>query len=148
MKEQNEHKDNQKKSIAIALVLYLTIVAIMFFIRFWPPYGKTEALIAEGGGGGGAAGSVTAGAAGGSLSGDFYGTGGGGGNFTLGNKTHYFNDFTINASHQMTILAGLTVIYCAGTFTCGGNGIIGTTSSAAMSIGDVMPLVANMVGVS
>ncbi len=54
MKEQNEHKDNQKKSIAIALVLYLTIVAIMFFIRFWPPYGKTEALIAEGGGGGGA----------------------------------------------------------------------------------------------
>ena len=68
------------------------------------------------------------------------------GNFTLGNKTHYFNDFTINASHQMTILAGLTVIYCAGTFTCGGNGIIGTTSGAAMSIGDVMPLVANIVG--
>ena len=54
MKDQNEHKDNQKKSIAIALVLYLTIVAIMFFIRFWPPYGKTEALIAQGGGGGGA----------------------------------------------------------------------------------------------
>lgn len=54
MKVQNENKNNEKKSIAIALFIYMTIIAIMFFIRFWPPYGKTEALIAKGGGGGGA----------------------------------------------------------------------------------------------
>lgn len=54
MKEQEENKNNKKKSMAIALFIYMAIIAIMFFIRFWPPYGKTEALIAEGGGGGGA----------------------------------------------------------------------------------------------
>lgn len=68
------------------------------------------------------------------------------GNFTIGNKTHYYDDFTIGVGHQMTVLPGLTIIYCAGTFTCGGNGIVGTNSTAAMSIGDVMPLIASIVG--
>jgi hypothetical protein len=44
--------DNQK-SIIITIAIYSGIVLLLFFIRFWPPYNKTEALIAEGGGGGG-----------------------------------------------------------------------------------------------
>lgn len=44
--------DNQK-SIIITVAIYSGLLLVLFFIRFWPPYNKTEALIAEGGGGGG-----------------------------------------------------------------------------------------------
>lgn len=44
--------DNQK-SIIITIAIYSGIVLLLFLIRFWPPYNKTEALIAQGGGGGG-----------------------------------------------------------------------------------------------
>ncbi len=55
MKEATEdiHKDDKNKSLLIALAIYGIIILILFFIRFWPPYGQSEKLIAEGGGGGG-----------------------------------------------------------------------------------------------
>lgn len=43
---------DQKKSIAIAVLLYGTLLLILFFIRFWPP-SNLEELIGAGGGGGG-----------------------------------------------------------------------------------------------
>ena len=43
---------DQKKSIAISVLLYGTLLLILFFIRFWPP-SNLEALVGEGGGGGG-----------------------------------------------------------------------------------------------
>jgi hypothetical protein len=43
---------DQKKSIAIAILLYGTLLLILFFIRFWPP-SNLEELIGAGGGGGG-----------------------------------------------------------------------------------------------
>ena len=51
------------------------------------------------------------------------------GNFTFGTGYHNFRNFTINASHQMTLSAGLTIINCSETFTCGGNGIVGVTGT-------------------
>jgi outer membrane biosynthesis protein TonB len=43
---------DQKKSIAISVLLYGTLLLILFFIRFWPP-SNLEELIGAGGGGGG-----------------------------------------------------------------------------------------------
>jgi hypothetical protein len=43
---------DQKKSIAISIFLYGTMLMILFFIRFWPP-SNLEELIGAGGGGGG-----------------------------------------------------------------------------------------------
>jgi hypothetical protein len=43
---------DQKKSIAISIFLYGTMILILFFIRFWPP-SNLEELIGAGGGGGG-----------------------------------------------------------------------------------------------
>ncbi|MBF2709508.1 energy transducer TonB [Flavobacterium soyangense] len=43
---------DQKKSIAISILLYGTMLVILFFIRFWPP-SNLEELIGAGGGGGG-----------------------------------------------------------------------------------------------
>jgi outer membrane biosynthesis protein TonB len=43
---------NQKKSIAISIFLYGTMLVILFFIRFWPP-ANLEELVGTGGGGGG-----------------------------------------------------------------------------------------------
>lgn len=43
---------DQKKSIAISVLLYGTLLLILFFIRFWPP-SNLEELVGEGGGGGG-----------------------------------------------------------------------------------------------
>jgi len=43
---------DQKKSIAISIFLYGTMLLILFFIRFWPP-SNLEELIGAGGGGGG-----------------------------------------------------------------------------------------------
>jgi outer membrane biosynthesis protein TonB len=42
---------DQKKSLAISLLLYATLLLILFFIRFWPPANMAE--LAGGGGGGG-----------------------------------------------------------------------------------------------
>ena len=42
---------DQKKSLAISLLLYATLLLILFFIRFWPPANMSE--LAGGGGGGG-----------------------------------------------------------------------------------------------
>lgn len=42
---------DQKKSIAISILLYATLLLILFFIRFWPPANLTE--LTGGGGGGG-----------------------------------------------------------------------------------------------
>lgn len=39
------------------------------------------------------------------------------GNFTFGTGYHNFRNFTINAGHQMTLSAGLTIINCSETFT-------------------------------
>ncbi|QBN19905.1 energy transducer TonB [Flavobacterium nackdongense] len=43
---------DQKKSIAISILLYGTLLLILFFIRFWPP-ANLEELVGTGGGGGG-----------------------------------------------------------------------------------------------
>jgi hypothetical protein len=43
---------DQKKSIAISVLLYGTLLLILFFIRFWPP-SNLEELVGAGGGGGG-----------------------------------------------------------------------------------------------
>jgi outer membrane biosynthesis protein TonB len=43
---------DQKKSIAISILLYGTLLLILFFIRFWPP-ANLEELVGAGGGGGG-----------------------------------------------------------------------------------------------
>lgn len=43
---------DQKKSIAISILLYGTLLLILFFIRFWPP-ANLEELVGPGGGGGG-----------------------------------------------------------------------------------------------
>ena len=43
---------DQKKSIAIAVLLYGILLLILFFIRFWPP-SNLEELVGAGGGGGG-----------------------------------------------------------------------------------------------
>ena len=45
---------DQKKSIAISILIYGTMILILFFIRFWPP-SNLEELIGAGGGGGGVA---------------------------------------------------------------------------------------------
>ncbi len=42
---------DQKKSIAISVLLYATLLMILFFIRFWPP-ANLEELTCGGGGGG------------------------------------------------------------------------------------------------
>jgi outer membrane biosynthesis protein TonB len=42
---------DQKKSLAISILLYATMLLILFFIRFWPPSNIAE--LAGGGGGGG-----------------------------------------------------------------------------------------------
>lgn len=57
------------------------------------------------------------------------------GNFSLTAGVHYYTDFTIDTGHQMTLAAGTTIIYCSGTATIGGNGIINVTGTAP-TIGD------------
>lgn len=52
------------------------------------------------------------------------------GNFTQRLGTHFYKDFTINASHQMTV-NGPTIIYCSGTFTVGGNGIVSLNNTGS-----------------
>ena len=42
---------DQKKSLALSILLYATMLLILFFIRFWPPANNIE--LAGGGGGGG-----------------------------------------------------------------------------------------------
>jgi hypothetical protein len=42
---------DQKKSLALSILLYAMLLLILFFIRFWPPANATE--LAGGGGGGG-----------------------------------------------------------------------------------------------
>lgn len=44
---------DSKKSLIITIYSFGSILLLLFFLRFWPPYGKTEMLIAQGGGGGG-----------------------------------------------------------------------------------------------
>lgn len=44
---------DSNKSIVITTHSVICIVLLLLFVRFWPPYGKTEMLIAQGGGGGG-----------------------------------------------------------------------------------------------
>ena len=44
---------DSKKSLIITFYSFGSILLLLFFLRFWPPYGKTEMLIAQGGGGGG-----------------------------------------------------------------------------------------------
>ena len=42
-----------RKSLIITVYSFGSILLLLFFLRFWPPYGKSEMLIAQGGGGGG-----------------------------------------------------------------------------------------------
>lgn len=51
LKKQN--LTDSRKSIIITFYSFASILILLFFLRFWPPYGKTEMLIAQGGGGGG-----------------------------------------------------------------------------------------------
>jgi len=44
---------DSRKSLIITIYSFSSILILLFFLRFWPPYGKTEMLIAQGGGGGG-----------------------------------------------------------------------------------------------
>jgi len=44
---------DSNKSIVITTHSVVCLVLLLLFVRFWPPYGKTEMLIAQGGGGGG-----------------------------------------------------------------------------------------------
>lgn len=44
---------DSKKSLIITIYSFTSIFLLLFFLRFWPPYGKSELLIAQGGGGGG-----------------------------------------------------------------------------------------------
>lgn len=44
---------DSRKSLIITFYSFGSILLLLFFLRFWPPYGKTEMLIAQGGGGGG-----------------------------------------------------------------------------------------------
>ena len=44
---------DSRKSLIITIYSFGSILLLLFFLRFWPPYGKTEMLIAQGGGGGG-----------------------------------------------------------------------------------------------
>ena len=46
-----DNSSDQKKSIAISLLLYGTMLLVLFFIRFWPPANLAE--LTGGGGGGG-----------------------------------------------------------------------------------------------
>lgn len=55
------------------------------------------------------------------------------GNFTQALGITTYRNFTINASHQMTV-EGPTIIYCSGTCTIGGNGIVGVTTNATSDI--------------
>ena len=65
------------------------------------------------------------------------------GNITLPPGSYDFNNFTINAGHQVTLESGVYEIRCKGTFTCGGNGIIASTvgnaTRDAFTIGDDKP---------
>lgn len=51
------------------------------------------------------------------------------GNVTFDPGIYYFKDFTINSGHQLTLSAGITVLYCSGNVTIGGNGITGVSGS-------------------
>ena len=45
---------DKRKSLAIATLIYVILLVIMFFIRFWPPYNPdNNVALASGGGGGG-----------------------------------------------------------------------------------------------
>lgn len=50
---QKQNLTDSKKSLIITVYSFGSILLLLFFLRFWPPYGKTEMLIAQGGGGGG-----------------------------------------------------------------------------------------------
>lgn len=49
----NKELTDSRKSLIITLYSFSSLLLLLFFLRFWPPYGKTEMLIAQGGGGGG-----------------------------------------------------------------------------------------------
>lgn len=55
--------------------------------------------------------------------------------FTQGVGIYEYNNFTISTGHQMILNPGVTIIRCAGTFTCGGNGIIGALGDS-LTVGD------------
>lgn len=46
--------NDQKKSLVLSVLIYATLLLLMFFLRFWPPYSQDsfEALTSGGGGGG------------------------------------------------------------------------------------------------
>lgn len=44
---------DSKQSILTTTHIVICIMLLLLFVRFWPPYGKSEMLIAQGGGGGG-----------------------------------------------------------------------------------------------
>ncbi|AOW08253.1 hypothetical protein [Flavobacterium gilvum] len=44
--------NDQKKSLALSILIYASLLILLFFIRFWPP-SNLEQLIGSGGGGGG-----------------------------------------------------------------------------------------------
>jgi uncharacterized membrane protein YgcG len=48
-----QNMTDNKKSLIITTYSFSCILILLFFLRFWPPYGKSELLIAQGGGGGG-----------------------------------------------------------------------------------------------
>ena len=50
---EKQNMTDSKKSLIITIYSFSTILILLFFLRFWPPYGKSEMLIAQGGGGGG-----------------------------------------------------------------------------------------------
>ena len=47
------HSTDKNKSFLIATLLYGTLLLILFFIRFWPPYNQDKFSAMAGGGGGG-----------------------------------------------------------------------------------------------
>jgi len=45
---------DQKKSLLFTIAIYAVVIALLFFIRFWPPYNpENNVALADGGGGGG-----------------------------------------------------------------------------------------------
>ncbi|KAF2513410.1 energy transducer TonB [Flavobacterium foetidum] len=53
-KQEPAFSDDQKKSLAITTGIYAVLIALLFFIRFWPPYNpENNVALADGGGGGG-----------------------------------------------------------------------------------------------
>jgi hypothetical protein len=46
--------NDQKKSLVLSILIYASLLMLLFFIRFWPPYNpENNVALADGGGGGG-----------------------------------------------------------------------------------------------